>query len=116
MNEDEDRKRLQEALNRGKFICNEADDAGEGIPDTGCGEVDSYLIDGYSFGDKLLEGVMFEVTIKNGKPIVEVTPESKPYFEQLNQAIWLKKAVKFAERADIVTCGKCKSNDIVLPW
>jgi hypothetical protein len=32
-----------------------------------CGDIPMAYLDGYSFGDTLLEGVTFEIRIKNGK-------------------------------------------------
>jgi len=49
-----------------------------------CGAIDHVLVDGYAFGDRLLEGVMFEVVDNNGKPNVNrVTPECQDYFSGL---------------------------------
>lgn len=58
-----------------------------------------FLIDGYSFGDRLLEGVHFEIEFdKSGKVInVSVEKSAKPYFENLNKEKWLKEAKKEAE-------------------
>lgn len=62
-----------------------------------------FLIDGYDVGDRLLEGVMFEVKFQNdenGLPeiiSVNVVEESKNYFEQLNQNKWLSAIKKYAE-------------------
>lgn len=33
-----------------------------------CGVIDHIIVDGYCFGDRLLEGVEFMVKDKNGKP------------------------------------------------
>lgn len=58
-----------------------------------------FLVDGYSFGDRLLEGVMFEVEFDNNGDItsVKVEDESADYFEQLNTEYWLGAAERYAE-------------------
>jgi len=58
-----------------------------------------FLIDGYSFGDRLLEGVMFEIKFNNNDEVisVEVQESAKGYFENLNQEKWLNAAKKYAE-------------------
>lgn len=43
-------------------------------------------IEGYAFGDRLLEGVWFKVTIDDQQRFhVEVDPDSEPYFDGLNK-------------------------------
>ncbi len=62
------------------------------------GQVDSAIIDGYTFGDRLLEGVKFIITIdKKGKFHAEVHPEDKSYMEDFNEKKWLKRAVEYVE-------------------
>jgi hypothetical protein len=54
-----------------------------------CGQDKDFQIDGYSFGDRLLEDVMFTVTFKDGK--VEVAYpnwESDPYMSGINTPYW----------------------------
>ena len=44
-----------------------------------------FLINGYSFGDRLLEDVMFEVEFKDKEVLrVKVDEDSKDYFKDLN--------------------------------
>jgi hypothetical protein len=58
--------------------------------------------DGYSVGDRLLEGLMFQVDIQDdGTMKVYVKPEDEDWFDQFNTAKWLKEAQKFAEQNDI---------------
>ena len=47
-----------------KFICEGVDEKGNPIKGTGCGELEYVLMDGYTFGDRLLEDVMFQVRWK----------------------------------------------------
>lgn len=59
-------------------------------------------IDGYSFGDVLLEGVMFRADVKDGKvKKVYVRPEDESYFSGLNKKHWLKEAKEEFEKTDI---------------
>lgn len=60
------------------------------------------FIHGYHFGDVVLEGVFFKVTIdKKNKFHVEVTKDNAAYFKHLNQKYWLKQAVDFAKYNDV---------------
>jgi hypothetical protein len=59
-------------------------------------------IDGYHFGDRLLEGVMFDVTFENKEgewkvTDVKVQKECESYFQDLNQKLWLERAKEYAE-------------------
>jgi hypothetical protein len=57
-----------------------------------------FLINGYNFGDRLLEDVYFEVKFKGNKVLsVKVEKDSKDYFSELNQKKWLKEAKEYAE-------------------
>lgn len=60
------------------------------------------MFDGYNFGDRLLEGVMFIATINEDNTIsVRVSDISKLYFNNLNTKLWLKRALDFALMNDI---------------
>lgn len=66
------------------------------------GPLDSAVIDGYSFGDRLLEDTHFIIKInKNGKFRAETHPDSKRYMGDLNEKKWLKEAEIFSEQNDI---------------
>lgn len=59
----------------------------------------TFLIDGYEIADRLLEGVMFEVSFDLDKITnVNVQPEFKYYFDDLNTKKWLTAVRKDAER------------------
>lgn len=79
-----------------------------------CGELDYVLMDGYSFGDRLLEGVMFEVRKDNKNFQVQISQESEDYFNGLNKKKWLKEATSYASKNDIFTCPKC-GDDVAFP-
>jgi len=58
--------------------------------------------DGYSVGDRLLEGLMFQVDIQDdGTMKVYVKDKDQKWFDQFNTAKWLEEAQKFAEGNDI---------------
>lgn len=79
-----------------------------------CGIVDHVLVDGYPFGDRLLEGVMFVVEDKNGKPhAISVVNDAKYYFSNLNEKRWLKACEGFCEHLDIAQCPKCGDDMVV---
>jgi hypothetical protein len=74
-----------------------------------CGSVNKAKLDGYLFGDRLLEGVMFEITIDaNGKMSADTPdPHDKEYMDDLNVAKWNRAAVETAEDYDIFECSSC---------
>lgn len=58
-----------------KFYCRDCDNQGNEIPDSGCGEIPHVLFDGYSFGERMLEGVMFRAFIKDGRQLNDVSAQ-----------------------------------------
>lgn len=75
---------------------------------------DTAYLDGYDFGDRLLEGVMFRCDIApGGKLVVTVAEQSKPYFKGLNPD-WLQKAQDFAEQHDVFSETEDGGEDVVL--
>ena len=74
-----------------------------------CGDIDHVLIDGYPFGDRLLEGVMFEIRFAKGakKYKAAITKDAREYFSTLNEKMWLKQAEEHAEGEDNASCPKC---------
>lgn len=48
-------------------------------------EVEYVCVNGYDFGDRVLEGVLFKIVIENNKfKTVDVVSDTKEYFSQLN--------------------------------
>lgn len=85
-----------------KFVCDK------------CGKVDTVLVSGYHFGDRLLEGVVFRVKNVKGKPkVVEVT-EGKEYFESLNKKKWIKACEDYCKQLDEANCGKCDDYEVAV--
>lgn len=75
-----------------KFVCEKQ---GEMV------ELPYAYINGYNFGDRLLEGVMFKVEIVGTKFKCSVTPSSESYMKSLNKKKWVKEAEAYAESEDI---------------
>lgn len=66
------------------------------------GEIPFAFIDGYSFGDRLLEGAMFKITItKDNKFKAETLPKDKDYLDGLNMKKWMKAALEYVKDNDI---------------
>jgi hypothetical protein len=59
--------------------------------------VNEVYFDGYHFGDRLLEDVIFKGIVRNGKLSVEITEDCAEYFSDLNQNKWLGAAKTFLE-------------------
>lgn len=70
-----------------------------------CGDIDHVVLDGYSFGERLLEGVEFEVRIENGQFVAKVNDSDVEYFNRLNTKMWLEEAVEAAKYS--AQCPKC---------
>jgi len=83
-----------------KFICSR------------CGEINKAVIDGYGIGDRLLEGVWFDIIIQDNQLIVTVDIESKEYFDQFNKELWYKK-VKEEVHNGYAECPNCHEEIIL---
>jgi hypothetical protein len=82
-----------------------------------CGKaVDTVLVDGYQFGDRLLEEVIFVIKNVGGIPTCEgVTDECKDYFSELNEKAWLDACRSFCDAdIDIGSCPICGDDVHVL--
>ena len=75
-----------------------------------CGPLEYALLDGYPVGDRLLEGVMFQVRLAESGVQVEVDPSGAKYFQNLNKKKWLTAVREYAAEADILTCPKCQED------
>lgn len=66
------------------------------------GEVPFAYVDGYDFGDTLLEGVYFKVTLEGTDfKVTEVADDAKEYMKGLNLKKWLAEAQDFCKEQDI---------------
>jgi hypothetical protein len=80
-----------------------------------CGLIDHVLLDGYAVGDRLLEGVLFEIRKQsNGTFVATTQAKDQTYMSGLNEKRWLKAMAKYAAEADQATCPKC-SGDVDWP-
>lgn len=81
-----------------------------------CGDVEFVVVDGYGFGERLLEGVGFEIRWNEAGTgyTAKVEASSAEYFSQFNEAKWLKEAAEFTEHEEFAACGKC-GNEIEMP-
>ena len=57
-------------------------------------------INGYHFGDRLLDGVRFECVVKDEKIVViGVVSSAEKYFKQLNTKLWMKIAQSYVDNS-----------------
>lgn len=66
-----------------------------------CGIVDKVRVDGYPFGDRLLEGVYFIVTPTKDTVKASLDPEFNSYFESqgISKKKWEREATNYAKDA-----------------
>lgn len=68
-------------------------------------------VDGYHFGDRLMEGVYFVITINDdGTLSATVDPRHAGYFEQFNAELWYNKAIDHALGNDIFVPAEGPTN------
>lgn len=82
--------------------------------DEGIGTIyNEAYIDGYVFGDRLLEGVMFKITIDENKQFHAKFAWPDGYTEGLNETYWCKEAKECASTRDVFSSGLSRhSTDI----
>jgi len=76
--------------------------------------VDEVFVDGYIFGDRILEGVDFKVRNINGQPIVISDFANDPYFVGLDTLYWIKECEEFCKGLDFAECMVCRGE--ILVW
>ncbi len=65
-------------------------------------EVEAVYLNGYNVGDRLLEDVMFEITLSvDGRFQASVTPDCAEYFSNLNQEKWLREIEAYCADRDL---------------
>jgi len=68
--------------------------------------------DGYSFGGRLLEGVIFKAELlPDGFMEVSTATKSASYMEDLNEKKWIEAALKYAIRNDIFMSSEDGSDE-----
>lgn len=66
------------------------------------------LVDGYSFGDRILDGVRFLVSDNSGTPVVMgVEDHAKDYFNKLNKQRYYNECADYCKELDIASCPVC---------
>lgn len=75
-------------------------------------KVDVAYIDGYDVGDRILDGVMFEVRVINDKFVVKVSPSHEWYFQKLNAEYWYPRLVEYCHTLDLFYADPC-GGDVV---
>ena len=68
-------------------------------------------IDGYLVGERLLEGVMFEIRIVGKKFKAKVIDQYKEYFETLNTKKWLKAVESYCAQNDMFSTAAENGED-----
>lgn len=83
--------------------------------DNKCNKALQYVyVNGYDFGDRLMEGVMFKIEVVDGKAICTgVHSESEPYMIQFDWEHWKKRCEDFCVNADIAQCPHCGEDVLV---
>jgi hypothetical protein len=79
-----------------------------------CGNLEHILIDGYNVDDRLLEGVLIECRLENGKWVASFQEEDSGYVSRLNETSLLMEAVWVLENLDIAECPQC-GGDVDVP-
>lgn len=75
-------------------------------------EYQAAYFQGYSFGDRLLEGVWFKAELlANGLLEVSTAKDSYSYMQNLNEDKWLAEALKYALRNDIFAASDGGSDE-----
>lgn len=82
-----------------KKIAFHCEDCGKGVSEV--------LVDGYMFGDTLLEGVMFRVAKVGSKWKCLGVKDPDNYTDGLNLKKWMKECEKACEDDDFATCPEC---------
>lgn len=73
-----------------------------------CGQIDCVIVDGYGHGDRLLEGVTFEVRRDDdGKYHAQVEEFSRDYFARFNQQPYLGKIEAGMDNEEFAICPRC---------
>lgn len=88
---------------KGQIICD------------GCGrKLDYVLVDGYGFGDKMMEGVMFKVRLSDSGWVCEgmKDKDTEAYMEQFNWDYWSERCEEFVAGDDVAECPYCGDQEV----
>lgn len=77
-----------------------------------CGDIKIFLIDGYDFRDRQMEGVLFAITVEDVTQglwsIQPFDPTDMAYLSDFNIPKLYEEAIVYAVGADIVDCAICE--------
>lgn len=75
-----------------------------------CGPIEFVLVDGYDVGDRILEGVKFELRRDESHFKARVVSESCAYMARMGgEEKWLKEVEAYAHEMDVAQCPHCNS-------
>ncbi len=76
-----------------------------------CGQNQSYFVDAYPVGDRLMEGVMFEYSFDGTDLVVKPTKDAERYLDTgLDKQYWINAVydwLKVFDGTDLVLCPGC---------
>jgi len=77
-----------------------------------CGkEKKTAYVDGYHFGERLLEGIKFMLEIQDNKlTCTGVAEQDQEYFSTLNEDKWIDACNEYCEDVDIIKCIDCNQD------
>lgn len=82
-----------------------------------CGkELEFVYVDGYAFGDKLMEGVLFKVSLSEEGWLclgLKAAEDSK-YMEQFNWSYWKSSCLEYCKTVDFVECPICGEEEVLV--
>ena len=92
------------------FLCDDVDERGNPILNSGCGVIDHIVFDGYDFGERTLEGVKFKAQL-NAKYEVEISTVddwiTNSYLCGLNREHWTKAAKDYRDDLEVAESPYC---------
>lgn len=77
---------------------------------TESGEIEKGYVDGYSVGERELEGCYFEITIQDDKVVAKIRDKDKDWFEHFSekdQNRWIEWAIEDAEENGVSSDPGC---------
>ncbi len=89
---------------QGKIICDN------------CGaDLDYVLVDGYAFGDRMMEGVMFRVRLFEDRWICDgVRDEDKAYMSKFDWKYWKSRCEEYCQANDLAQCPLCGEEEVLV--
>jgi hypothetical protein len=72
-------------------------------------------VDGYAFGDRLLEGVLFKVQfLSDGWKCIGVEKESEQYMKQLDWNHWKSECEDYCVNEGMAQCPECGDEEVLI--